>query len=243
MPHDLSDYPTIILVHGLFSNAGTYWKTILELKKLGFGIDQINAVDIPLTSIEDDVAVVKRAIESTPGDVILVGHSYGGVVISYAGTDIHKVRGLVYIAAIVPDAGESLQDILAWEPAKAADAIKPTNHGTLYIPPTEFKNAVCQDATADEAFTFATSQKPPQASLVSERSATKPAWKNQPCYYAVSKDDRLVAPSTQYKLIERMPTNKVIEVLASHLSQNSHPDKIADLIFSAARAAAVSGRK
>ncbi|EJT50230.1 hydrolase/acyltransferase [Trichosporon asahii var. asahii CBS 8904] len=242
MPHDLSDYPTVILVHGLFSNGGHWWKTILALKDKGYGIDQINAVDIPLTSIEDDVAVVKRAIEATPGDVILVGHSYAGVVISYAGTDIKKVRGLVYIAAIVPDAGESVSDILAWDPAKCADAIKPTSQGLLYIPPNEYKHAMCQDATADEAFTFATSQKPPKQGLVTEKSGNKPAWKNQPCYYAVSKDDHLVSPATQYKLVQRMPTNKTIELLASHASMNSHPQEIADLILSAAKAAAASAK-
>ena len=225
--------PTIILVHGFWGGAAHWAKVIVRLSKLGYS--SIHAVENPLTSLADDAERTRKMIAQQPGPVLLVGHSYGGAVITQAGNQPNVV-GLVYIAAFAPDAGESLLDVgAAFPPPPGVLNAAPDSDGFVWINPAKFGESFCQDLPADEILVMATTQKAPVGSTFADK-ITAPAWKNKPCWYQVSTQDRMIAPENEQRMAERMGAKKIISLPASHASLASMPDEVCALIDEAAKA-------
>jgi pimeloyl-ACP methyl ester carboxylesterase len=222
---------TIVLVHGAWGD-GSHWRhVILALYKKGYNV---RSVQNPLTSLEDDIQKTKDLIDAQEGKVLLVGHSYGGAVISGAGHH-DKVAGLVFIAAFAPDKGESLGGIFARrEPPSGAASIYPDSKGFLWLKYDEFHKSFCEDVSDDDALVMSLAQKPINGSIFGTE-AGEPAWKTKPCWYQVSDNDNMIPPTTEKEMGERMNPKKLIHLASSHASLASHPKEILDLILEAAK--------
>ncbi|HEX4093805.1 MAG TPA: alpha/beta hydrolase [Trebonia sp.] len=229
----MSGKPSIVLVHGFWGGAAHWAKVIVELN--GRGYDSLHAVENPLTSLADDAARTQQMVKQVNGPVLLVGHSYGGAVITQAG-DLPNVVGLVYVAAFAPDEGESLASVSEWNPPVAGAAnVAPDSDGYLWIAQDKFRESFCQDLPADEALVMAVTQKAPVGSTFGD-AVSDPAWRKKPSWYQVSADDRMINPDTERRFAQRMDARATIELAASHASLASHPHEIADLIDQAASA-------
>jgi len=226
--------PAIILVHGFWGGAAHWSKVILELDRLGH--NSLQAVEIPLTSLADDVARTTKMIAQHDGPVLLVGHSYGGAVITGAGNH-PNVAGLVYIAAFAPDEGESPGAITQQNPPPGAAALAPDSDGYLWIVQDKYHEYFCQDLDAGEARVMAVTQKAPIATTFGD-TMTDPAWRSRACWYQISSEDRMIHPDNQAMMSGRMDAKKVITLAAGHASLASMPVEVAALIDEAARAAA-----
>jgi pimeloyl-ACP methyl ester carboxylesterase len=230
----MSSKPSIVLVHGFWGGAAHWGKVILDLS--GRGYDSLHAVENPLTSLSDDAERTQKMVKQIDGPVLLVGHSYGGAVITQAG-DLPNVVGLVYVAAFAPDAGESLGQISEWNAAAAqvAGNIAPDSDGYVWIKPDKFRESFCQDLSADEALVMAVTQKAPLGSTFGD-TVSDPAWRKKPAWYQVSASDRMIHPDTERRMAERMSPRSTIELDSSHASLASQPGAISDLIDQAATA-------
>ncbi|MFE5712289.1 alpha/beta hydrolase [Streptomyces sp. NPDC056501] len=227
----MADKPTIVLVHGFWGGAAHWANVILELDKRGY--DRIRAVENPLTSLADDAERTRKMVKQVDGPVVLVGHSYGGAVITEAG-DLPNVAALVYIAAFAPDAGESPGQISQEKPPAAFENIAPDSDGYLWIKPDKFHESFAQDVSREEALVMAVTQKAPLASTFGD-NVTAPAWRAKPTYYQVSTEDRMIHPDNERRMAARMNPRKTIELDASHASLASRPGEVCDLIELAAR--------
>lgn len=226
----MSDKPTIVLVHGFWGGAAHWSKVIVELSRRGY--TKLRAVEMPLTSLADDAERTRKMVAQQPGPVLLVGHSYGGAVISEAG-DMGNVVGLVYIAAFAPDAGESPASISQAHPPAAIANLAPDSDGYLWARYDKFHESFCQDLTPDEALIMAVTQKAPLASTFGD-NVTAPAWKNKPSWYQISSEDRMVHPENQKMMSARMNPRKVLTLAASHASLASRAAEVSALIDEAA---------
>ena len=226
----MNNQPTIVLVHGFWGGAAHWSKVIVELTRKGYG--SIRAVELPLTSLADDAERTRKMVAQISGPVLLVGHSYGGAVISESG-DQPNVIGLVYIAAFAPDAGESPGSITQEHPPVAAPNLTPDSDGYLWIKPEKFHESFCQDLTADESLVMAVTQKAPLASTFGN-TVTAPAWKKKPSWYQISSEDRMIAPANEERMSSRLGARKVITLAASHASLASKPLEVSALIHEAA---------
>jgi len=220
----------VVLVHGAFAD-GSGWEAVANiLKKDGY---TVSVVQHPETSFAEDVKFTKAAIDRQSGPVVLVGHSYGGAVITEAGND-PKVSALVYIAAFAPDTGESSASLEQAVPP-AGKGIKETSDGYLYIDPAAFAADFCADIPPAKAEFMAKSQV-----LFSKDSftstVTSPAWKSKPSWYQVSTQDRSINPENERKMAKRANA-KTTEVNSSHAAYISHPKETAKLIEEAATSA------
>lgn len=222
----MSAKPAIVLVHGFWGGAAHWGNVIIELDKRGF--TDIHAVENPLTSLADDVARTQQMIRQIDGPVLLVGHSYGGAVITEAG-DLPNVTGLVYVAAFAPDSGESPGGITEQMPPAAIANVVPDSDGHLWIKPEAFAESFAQDLPADDALVMAITQKAPLGSTFGD-TISAPAWKAKPSWYQVSSDDRMIHPDNERRMAQRMNAREVIELPASHASLASQPGAIVDLI-------------
>lgn len=229
----MSAKPTVVLVHGFWGGAAHWNKVIIELSRKGY--DKVRAVEMPLTSLKDDAERTRKMVKQQEGPVLLVGHSYGGAVITEAG-DLPNVVGLVYIAAFAPDAGESPGAISQVFPPAAIANLAPDSDGYLWIKYDKFHESFCQDLTADESLVMAAAQKAPIANTFGD-TVTDPAWKKKPVWYQRSSEDRMINPENQKRMAERMNPRKIITLQASHASLASHPAEVAALIDEAAGAA------
>jgi pimeloyl-ACP methyl ester carboxylesterase len=219
---------TIILVHGGWADGSSWGKVITILKNAGH---RVIAVQLPLHNSADDIATVKRAIELAGGPVLLVGHSYGGFVITNAAYSNPNVTGLVYVAAFAPDKGESLGTFVT--PAMLPPGILILDSaGMSYINPDMFHDAFAQDVNMTEADIMAIAQKPFNQSIFTEPSGP-PAWKQLKTWYQVSDSDHMIPPDTQRMFAQRMNAT-TISIDTSHASYVAHPDEIAQLILDAA---------
>jgi pimeloyl-ACP methyl ester carboxylesterase len=219
--------PTIILVHGGWADGSSWGKVITTLKNAGH---RVIAVQLPLHNSADDIATVKRAIELAGGPVLLVGHSYGGFVITNAGSNNPNVTGLVYVAAFAPDEGESLGTFVT--PAILPPGIIIADSaGLTYLNPDMFHDAFAQDVNTTEADIMAIAQKPFNQSIFAEPSGP-PAWKQLKTWYQVSDSDHMIPPDTQRMFAQRMNAT-TISIDTSHSSYVAHPDEIAQLIINA----------
>ena len=226
--------PAVVLVHGFWGGAAHWSGVILELRKLGY--DDIHAVENPLTSLADDAERTRKMVAQVQGPVVLVGHSYGGAVISEAG-NLPNVAALVYVAAFAPDAGESPGAITQQHLPVAAPNLAPDSDGYLWLKTDKFHESFCQDLTADQGYVMAVTQKAPLASTFGD-NVTDPAWKHKPSWYQISSQDRMIAPENQAWMSARMNPRKVITLDASHASRASRPVEVAALIDEAAKATA-----
>lgn len=222
---------SVVLVHGGFVD-GSGWDGVYQiLKKDGY---DVTIVQNPTTSLADDVAVTKRAIAAAKGDVVLVGHSYGGVVVSEAGTD-PKVSSVVYIAAFAADAGESVSSLIANPPPGASvPPILPPVDGFLMLDKAKFAASFAADVKPEVASFMADSQVPWGVAAL-EGKVTKPAWKVKPSWYLVATDDHMIPPPAQRQMAGRAKA-KTVEVPGSHAIYVSNPKAVADLIEQAATA-------
>jgi pimeloyl-ACP methyl ester carboxylesterase len=220
---------SVVLVHGGFVD-GSGWEGVYQiLKKDGY---EVAIVQNPTTSLADDVAATKRIIAAQSGPVVLVGHSYGGVVISEAGTD-PKVAMLVYIAAFAPDKGESVNALIK-DPVPGAPVppILPPQDGFLALDKSKFAASFAGDLPADKAQFMADSQVPWGVAAL-EGAVTEPAWRSKPSWYLVATDDRMIPPDAQRGMSKRAGST-VVEVPGSHSVYVSNPQAVADLIKAAA---------
>jgi pimeloyl-ACP methyl ester carboxylesterase len=221
----------VVLVHGGFVD-GSGWSGVHKiLKDHGY---RVVVVQNPTKSLADDVAVTKAAIDSADGEVLLVGHSYGGVVITEAGNH-PKVAGLVYITAFAPDQGESVQTLIANPPPGApVPPILPPQNGYLFLDRQKFAASFAADVEADTASFMADSQVPWGVDALAG-AVTKPAWKSKPSYYLVATDDKMIPPPAQRAMAERAGA-VVTEVAGSHSVYVSKPVEVAKAIQRAATA-------
>ena len=225
--------PTIVLVHGAFAD-GTGWQRVIPiLQRDGY---EVVAVQNPLASLAGDVETTKRVIDAQKGPVVLVGHSYGGAVITGAAAGSSNVKALVYLAAFAPEAGEPVGAFGEKYPVDLNSALKPDSAGFLYVDRARFRELFCADVPATEARVAAATQKPIHNSAFGA-SVPQAAWKNIPSWYLVSQDDRAINPELERFYAKRMNA-KTSEVKASHVAFISHPDVVARLIEQAAAAAA-----
>jgi pimeloyl-ACP methyl ester carboxylesterase len=220
---------TVVLVHGGFVD-GSGWQGVYEhLKKDGYSV---GVVQNPTLSLEGDVTATKRVIDAQSEAVILVGHSYGGAVITEAGTD-PKVAALVYITAFAPDAGESVNTLIADPPPGApVPPILPPQDGFLLLDREKFHASFAGDLSAAQAAFMADSQVPWGVDALSG-TISEPAWRSKPSWYLIATEDRMIPPPAQREMSARAGST-VVEVAGSHSIYVSKPEAVADLIKRAA---------
>jgi pimeloyl-ACP methyl ester carboxylesterase len=224
--------PSIVLVHGGFVD-GSGWEGVHEILS-NEGWD-VTVVQNPTTSLADDVAATKRVVAAQKGASILVGHSYGGVVVTEAGMD-PKVAGVVYIAAFAPDRGESVASLIKDPPPGApVPPILPPQDGFLLLDKAKFAASFAADVTPAKAAFMAASQVPWGLDALNG-AVTSPAWKTKPSWYLVAQDDHMIPPPAQRAMAQRAGST-VVEVPGSHAVYVSQPRAVADLIAKAATAA------
>lgn len=222
---------TIVLVHGGFVD-GAGWEGVYNiLKKDGY---DVSIVQNPTTSLADDVAATRSVIAQAKGPVVLVGHSYGGVVITEAGND-PKVSKLVYITAFAPDKGESVASLIQNPPAGApVPPILPPQDGFLFLDKAKFADSFAADVEPQKAAFMADSQVPWGVKAL-DGAVTEPAWRNKPSWYLHVTEDRMIPPPAQQFMAKRAGAT-VVESKGSHAIYVSRPDVVAAIIKSAATA-------
>jgi pimeloyl-ACP methyl ester carboxylesterase len=226
----MSKNANIMLVHGAWADGSCWSKVILLLQAKGF---TVTSAQIPLTSLEDDITVTRRLLSEQPEPTVLVGHSYGGAVITGAATTTPNVKALVYITAFGLDEGESLESLAKQgPPSPGSTAIAPDAHGFLWINRDKFHDSFAGGATAEEAAVMAAVQKPLSFAAFGGKEGT-PAWKALPSWYLVCTEDEMIPPPAQEFLSKRMNAT-VRSVPSSHCPFMSHPQEVADIIALAA---------
>ncbi len=220
----------IMLVHGAWADGSCWSKVILLLQAKGYNV---TAAQIPLTSLQDDIAVTRRLLSAQTGPTVLVGHSYGGAVITGAATETPQVKALVYITAFGLDEGESLDSLSKQgPPSPGSVAIAPDKYGFLWIDREKFHRSFAADATDDEAAVMAAVQRPLSVASFTGPEGV-PAWKSIPSWYLVCTNDNMIPPPAQELLAKRMHAT-VRSVPSSHAPFMSHPQEVADIIALAA---------
>jgi pimeloyl-ACP methyl ester carboxylesterase len=229
--------PTVVLVHGGFVDGSGWEKVYRILRKDGFAV---RIVQNPTLSLAGDVATTRLTLRGIEGPVILVGHSYGGVVITEAGTD-PKVVGLVYIAAFAPDKGESVQTLIKDPPPGApVPPILPPDEGFLFLDRAKFRASFAADVDAETAAFMAESQVPWGLEALAG-AITEPAWKSKPSWYLVATEDGMIPPPAQ-RLMATRAGSRVVEVAGSHAIYVSQPGAVAALIAQAAKGVETAAR-
>ena len=221
---------TLVLVHGGFVD-GSGWEGVYRiLKKDGYSV---TIVQNPTISLADDVAATKRIVHAQNGPVILVGHSYGGAVITEAGND-PQVAGLVYLAAFAPDKGESVSTLIKDPPPGApVPPILPPQEGYLFLDKAKFHASFAADVDEEKAAFMADSQVPWGVEALSG-TISEPAWKTKPSWYLVSTDDKMIPPPAQ-RFMSKRAGSTVVEVAGSHAIYVSQPNAVAALIETAVK--------
>jgi pimeloyl-ACP methyl ester carboxylesterase len=218
----------VVLVHGAFAD-GSGWMAVAKiLEKDGF---KVSVAQPPETSLEDDVAATTRTIDAMGGPVVLVGHSYGGIIITAAGND-DNVKSLVYVAAFAPDTGESLGSLAGGKPP-ASSGPKPSPDGFLYLDLASFHADFCADLPKPLADFMAISQVGLSVKAAGA-PATKPAWKNKPSFAIVATNDHAINPDLERSMYKRAGST-VKELASSHVAYISHPAEVAAMIERAAQ--------
>jgi pimeloyl-ACP methyl ester carboxylesterase len=224
---------SIVLVHGAFGD-GSHWQHIIPgLYQAGH---RVMAAQNPLTSLADDVANTRKLAEWMGGPTLLVGHSYGGAVITGAGHAANVV-GLVYIAAFAPGEGESLSSILARTvPPPGVAGLSPAfDDDFLWHSQDTFHDSFCQDLDDTESLVMATTQRPTARRCLDDHTG-EPVWKTKPSWYQVSAQDRMIPPETERWMANRIHARQTIELDTSHASMATRPAEVLELITNAADA-------
>ena len=220
---------SVILVHGAWADGSCWSNVILPLREQGLNVI---AAPIPLTSLADDTAALRRAIERTTGPVVLAGHAYAGAVIAAAHDD--RVKSLVYIAALAPDEGETVADVFyRTEPHPEAPHLEPDAHGFIWMPERGFARAVAHKASPDQLAIMAAVQRPIAVQCIQEK-APMPAWRKKPSWYLVAEEDRMILPENQWFMADRMGA-KIRCHTVDHSPMYKTPDFVVDMILTAGR--------
>lgn len=226
----MSSKANIVLVHGAWADGSSWSKVISLLQAKGF---TVSAAQIPLTSLADDIETTQRLLSMQKGPTVLVGHSYGGAVISGASKDSPDVEALVYVAAFGLEEGESLDELgKQGPPPFGATQIRPDSNGFLWIDKAGFHKAFVGDANASEAAVMAVVQKPLSVKSFTDKS-TSPAWRTIPSWYLISTNDQMIPPPAQEFMAKRMNATQR-SIPASHASMVAHPKEVAEIIMLAA---------
>ena len=221
---------TVVLVHGAWADGSCWSNVILPLEREGL---QVMCAPIPLTTLADDIAALRRALERTSGPVVLAGHAYGGAVIGAASDD--RVKSLVYVAALAPDQGETVANVFYRdEPHPEAPKLAPDKHGCLWLTHEGFSRAVAHKASAEQTIVMAAVQRPISSHCI-QQPALAPAWKGKPTWYLLAEEDRMINPKTQRFMADRMRAT-VRSVRADHSPMYTEPKVVVDVILEAARA-------
>jgi pimeloyl-ACP methyl ester carboxylesterase len=232
--------PTVVLIHGAFADASGWGGVIARLQARGY---PVLAPANPLRGVASDSAYIASVLAGIPGPIILVGHSYGGEVITNAAFGNPDVKALVYVAAFAPDQGETSGQLSTMFPGSQLTPenlifrpfpISATQTGVdAYINPTVFRAVFCADLPRTTAAVMAASQRPGSLSTLGEPSGA-PAWKSIPSWYLVAGQDRAIPPASERFMAQRMGAHTV-EIASSHVAMISHPGAVTDLILDAAR--------
>jgi pimeloyl-ACP methyl ester carboxylesterase len=229
----MSKIENVILVHGAWVDGSSWSKVILLLKDRGLSV---TAVQLPLTSLKDDCLALERAIALQNGLALLVGHSYGGVVITEVG-DHPKVSGLVYIAGFAPDIGESAGALLANAEAMPLGAeLRPDALGYLRLSHDGIYKAFAADVDEQDKYLLFTTQAPISLDSLGG-SITRAGWRQNPSWYLITEDDQAISPALQRTMAKEIGALKTVSVASSHAAMMSHPAEVADLILLACNAA------
>jgi pimeloyl-ACP methyl ester carboxylesterase len=219
---------TMVLVHGAWADGSCWQKVILPLRREGL---HVTCAPIPLTSLTEDIAALRRAIDRTSGPAVLVGHAYGGAVI--AGPNDDRVRCLVYIAALAPAEGETVADVFyRAKPHPEAPHLQPDAHGLIWMPEGGFAQAVAHKASWEQAEILEAVQRPIALKCIQEK-APAPAWKTKPSWYLLAEEDRMIAPETQRFMAERMDATIRVHSV-DHSPMHTEPDVVVNVILEAA---------
>ncbi|CAJ0776579.1 alpha/beta fold hydrolase [Ralstonia holmesii] len=229
-----ANQPSVVIVHGAFADGSDWAKVIPLLQAKGV---KVQAVQNGLNSLADDVAATRRAIGNQVGKVVLVGHSWGGTVITEAGAD-SKVAGLVYVAAFAPDAGQSTEEVgKDYAPAPGIGKLVADANGYLSLPSAALASDFAQDVPAAQARVMAATQGPIKATAFGERT-TVAAWQSKPSWFIVSAHDRMIQPDLERAMARKIGA-KVTTLPTSHVPQQSRPQDVAKVILDAVHAVEV----
>jgi pimeloyl-ACP methyl ester carboxylesterase len=221
---------SIVVVHGAWADGSSWEPVIRALQKKGFNVV---AAPIPLTSLSDDAAALKRTIERTQGPVILAGHAYAGAVVGTASEE--RVKALVYIAALAPDDGETVAQVFYRdEPHPNAPKLAPDGDGFIWMPDASFEQAFAQNATSEQIQLCRAVQRPIALKSIQEK-VVAPAWRTKPVWYLLAEQDRMINPKTQRFMAERMKAT-VRSFAVDHTPLLTAPDKVVEVILGAAQA-------
>ncbi len=223
--------PNIMLVHGAWADGSSWSKVIERLQKAGYNV---TAPQFPLTTLADNVARLRQVLAVQTGPTIVVGHSYGGQIITALGTDAPNVVGLVYIAAFGLDQGESIGALLSQGPPTPALAhLRIDAQGFAWLPQSDFVKYFASDVDRDQANVMYAVQQPLSTAALGDVMGV-PAWKTLPSWYMVAKNDQAIPPDAERLFAKRMGATTV-EIQSSHVPMVSHPEAVTDLIVKAAR--------
>jgi pimeloyl-ACP methyl ester carboxylesterase len=230
--------PTIVLVHGAFAESAS-WNGVSE-RLLAAGHPVVAAAN-PLRGLADDAAAISDVVHAIEGPVVLVGHSYGGAVITNVAHDAGDVSALVYVCAFAPDAGESAFELsLRFPGSTLGDAVRPIPRhdggADLVIANDRFHDQFCADVPAAQAALMAVAQRPVAQSALEEQSGPRPLWKERPSFFFIGAEDRNIPAALQRSLAERAQARRTVEVAdGSHAVAVAQPDAVAQLILEAAQ--------
>jgi pimeloyl-ACP methyl ester carboxylesterase len=221
---------TIVVVHGAWADGSSWELVIRELQKQAL---KVVAAPIPLTSLGDDAAALRRTIARTKGPVIVAGHAYAGAVVGTANDE--RVKALVYIAALAPDEGETVAQVFYRDIAHPqATQLAPDEDGFIWMPDAGFESAFAQNATPEQIALCRAVQRPIALKSIQEK-VPAPAWKKKPVWYLVAEEDRMINPKTQHFMAERMKAT-VRSFAVDHTPLLTAPDKVVKIILEAAQA-------
>ena len=227
----MNELPTIVLVHGAWADGSSWSEVIRLLQQDGYNV---TAPQFPLTALTDDVARLRQVLAELTGPVVVAGHSYGGQVMTALGDDAPNVVGLVYVAALALDEGESIGEVLAaGGPTPAIAHLRIDDQGFAWLPQDDFVKHFAADIDPVQANVMCSVQQPLAASALGDVMGT-PAWRSIRTWYAVAQNDEAIPPDVERQFAKRMDAT-VIEVASGHLPMVSHPDEVADLVRTAAR--------
>lgn len=220
---------SVVLVHGAFADGSSWDRVISQLQARHY---DVIAVQLPLTSLQDDVAATQRAIARAKGNVVLVGHSWGGTVITEAGNDT-RIKALVYIAAFAPDKGQTTAALAGSYPAPPGSAgLITTDEGFLYLSPKALAQDFAPDVAAAQQKRISVTQGPIRAAAFDDK-VTEAAWAQKPSWYLVSSQDRMINPDLERAMAHKIHA-QTREVASGHLAMVSHPDDVTRIITAAA---------
>jgi len=220
---------TVVLVHGAWAECASWTEIILPLQKQGLGVV---CAPIPLTTLSDDVAALDRVLARIEGDIVLVGHAYAGAVIG--ATRNERVKLLVYVAALAPDAGETVAEVFYREPPHAqAPKLAPDDGGFIWMPPEGFEHAFAQDAAPDLKAILLATQRPINVSCIQEK-APRPLWKDKPAWFLIAEKDRMIPANTQHFQAVRMKAT-VRAHAVDHSPMLTAPGTVVDVLVEAIR--------